>query len=247
MSTWADEDGAHLHHHNDIHGVRSPEKPPSKAINSSPPSRSASAATTTVTLPQSTTTIVPPAGFTPIDIGIVGASKHKKKRAADHHPPQKCTTTSTITRTLTSTTTGLPSSTSTVTVQPSPATYYAACGPSNIATQYNNGTGNGAVNLATVQVNGTVQSIEGVSSQYDCCVRCITTPLCGASNTYADGSTCFLFFVNADTDGDATTPAVCDGSQVIGTFGTYRNGIAAVSNGLCAQLRHDPASDYYGP
>jgi len=200
-----------------------------------------------VTLPQSTTTILPPAGFTPIDVGVAGASKIKNKRAAEPDRKKKCTTTNTITRTITTTATSLPSSTSTVTLQPSPATYYAACGPSNIATQYNNGTGSGPINLATIQVNGTVQTIEGISDQYDCCVRCITTPLCGASNTYAEGSTCFLFFVNADTDGDAATPAVCDGSQVIGTFGTYRNGIAAVSNGLCAQMRHDAASDYYGP
>ncbi|KAF1988223.1 hypothetical protein K402DRAFT_452937 [Aulographum hederae CBS 113979] len=200
--------------------------------------------TTTITGPQSTTTIYPPADFTPIDIGVPGASKKKKRSLQKPPPPKKCTITKTRTITLTSTTSITTISTSTVTIEPPAATYYAACAPSNIASSYNNGSGL-FLPLATISGNATILTIDGISSQYDCCARCVTTPNCGACNTYIGLSdpTCFMFIVDERT-GDGS--GRCVGSQQIGSFGTYKNGIGVVSNGLCGQMVHDPAADYWG-
>lgn len=134
-------------------------------------------------------------------------------------------TTSTITETSTSTAleTTTTSTTTTQTVGPTP-TFYAACGPDNILSQYN---GNTVDTLLLADPLGSATLLPNTNSAYDCCVACLQTSGCAGSG-YTPG---ICFGLTADVQ--------CNGGLSSGTFvarGSSGGGFQ-VSNSGCGQWK----------
>ena len=94
------------------------------------------------------------------------------------------------------------STTITVTSTPPQATYYAACASNNMITRVD-GYLIGFVYFAP---GATVATGTGDGSSYDCCVACITNPLCGAY--YGDSDVCNFVYPNSNACDGPDTPAL---------------------------------------
>ncbi|KAL8804029.1 MAG: hypothetical protein Q9182_002820 [Xanthomendoza sp. 2 TL-2023] len=85
------------------------------------------------------------------------------------------------------TSTAYATTTATETVEAPTATYYAACGAAN---QLSTVEGKGITSFGT---SNTASYVTGITTGYDCCVACITSPAtCGAAALFVPSSTCVL-------------------------------------------------------
>lgn len=142
------------------------------------------------------------------------------------------TSTSTVASTVTTTTT----TTSTASeVATATATYYAACGDDNIIGP--NGPNGGYLGDVYRSNSGSYQSASA-SSNYDCCVKCITSSTCQYSVFYG-GSSCVL-----------AVGSQCSATYQAGTVyeTNAQNGYNPLylSNGYCGQVIDGGINDSLG-
>ena len=129
--------------------------------------------------------------------------------------------TTTTSDTTTTTTVDDPVSTS---IAPE-ATSYAACQPNNLVYGVD-----GQDALYGIGTPYTFSDDQTVTSPYDCCVSCITTPDCGGA-AFFPGDGCYTY-----TDG-----GTCSATQITGGFSSMDSATmdATISNAYCGQFVYD--------
>jgi hypothetical protein len=117
--------------------------------------------------------------------------------------------------------------TTTNTVQGPQETFYAACGPDNLATSYNGVPINYL--RTNLQSGSGVYGVSQISALdgYTCCVSCLMTPGCFAAARTNDGI-CYMFNV-------ANTGQCPQNSAIVGVGGLAAQAIV-VSNGPCGVI-----------
>jgi hypothetical protein len=192
--------------------------------------------TTTYTAPTLTsTTVTTTATTTTTTVEPVSATTTTTTTASASSTTSTTTSTTTTTTTTTTPSTTTTTTTTSTTTPVVTSTSYAACATPNI--------------VGTINVNGGAQGIYDViypganteltntadSDAYDCCVSCITNPLCAASAFYggfAPGAMCFNFV--------ATTGCSSEGEYSFGAeySSVSPDSVYFVSNGNCGDYNY---------